>query len=284
MAMTPRERFLTALRGGVPDRVPVAPDISNYIPARRTGLPFWEIYFERKIPLWRAYLDAADHYGIDPWIGSCCGAPFRWSDTGCEHAGETVYDEAQDAMVRTTTTRTPEGDLVSRSLCFRADPPSPVEKPIKDLARDWPAYRATMGEPTGIDKAALEEIRRECRARDCAFGVCVGYPGFQGWSGQVEGGVEQLAFATIDHPAILDEWHERDLAAGTRAVELLLQTDVDYLTLGGSGTITLASPELARRYALPAIRRWSAMCKAAGVATVLHSCGKSRVLVDMLAE
>ena len=39
MAMTPKERFLTALAGGVPDRVPAVPDISNFIPCKRTGLP-----------------------------------------------------------------------------------------------------------------------------------------------------------------------------------------------------------------------------------------------------
>lgn len=29
--MTPRERMMCAMRGGMPDRVPVAPDISNWI-------------------------------------------------------------------------------------------------------------------------------------------------------------------------------------------------------------------------------------------------------------
>ena len=43
---------------------PAAPDMSNYIPAKRTGLPFWDIYFFGKIPLWRAYLEAADHFGM----------------------------------------------------------------------------------------------------------------------------------------------------------------------------------------------------------------------------
>lgn len=41
------------------------------------------------------------------------------------------------------------------------------------------------------------------------------------------------------------------------------------LFFGDSGTLTLASPELARRYALPAIKRWSATARAAGVPTVL---------------
>ncbi len=34
--MTPRERIMTALRGGQPDRVPATPDISVMIPARLT--------------------------------------------------------------------------------------------------------------------------------------------------------------------------------------------------------------------------------------------------------
>ncbi len=43
--MTPRERMLIAMTNGRPDRVPVAPDISNMIPCRLTGKPFWEIYY-----------------------------------------------------------------------------------------------------------------------------------------------------------------------------------------------------------------------------------------------
>jgi uroporphyrinogen-III decarboxylase len=96
--------------------------------------------------------------------------------------------------------------------------------------------------------------------------------------------VETLTYALIDTPAILDEWCELQMVTGTRAMELILAERPDYVLFGGSGTITLASPELVRRYALPALKKWSRMCRAAGVATVLHSCGKSRALVDLLAE
>jgi len=82
----------------------------------------------------------------------------------------------------------------------------------------------------------------------------------------------------------LQEWFERDLACGTRIMELVLSIKPDYLLFGGSGTITLASPALVRKYAIPALKKWSAMAKAAGVPTMLHSCGKSRKLVDMLCE
>ena len=105
--MDSRLRFLTAMRaGGVPDRVPAAPDISNYIPCRRTGRPFWEIYFEGKIPLWKAYLDAADYFGIDAWMASCTGAPFTHDECRGESKTELVFDKGQDAMIAKTSWKT----------------------------------------------------------------------------------------------------------------------------------------------------------------------------------
>jgi len=66
-------------------------------------------------------------------------------------------------------------------------------------------------------------------------------------------------------------------------MELLIAEKPDYILFGGSGTITLASPMLARKFALPALTKWSRMAREAGIATMLHSCGKSRALVEMLA-
>ena len=63
--MNSRERFLTALTGGIPDRVPVAPDISNMVPCRLTGKPFWDIYLHGDPPLWKAHLDANRRFGYD---------------------------------------------------------------------------------------------------------------------------------------------------------------------------------------------------------------------------
>jgi hypothetical protein len=66
--MNSRERFLTAMTGGKPDRVPCTPDMSNMIPCRLTGRLFWDIYLHGTPPLWEAYLRAADHFGIDAWF------------------------------------------------------------------------------------------------------------------------------------------------------------------------------------------------------------------------
>ena len=66
--MTSRERMLTAMTGGQPDMVPVAPDTSNMIPCRLTGKPFWEIYLYQDPPLWEAFIGCVKHFGCDGWL------------------------------------------------------------------------------------------------------------------------------------------------------------------------------------------------------------------------
>ena len=283
--MTSKERFLIAMRNRVPDRVPVTPDISNYIPAKRTGLPFWDVYFNNTVPLWRAYLDAADYFGIDAWIASCWGYGSHYlPDKHIESVQRIHRCSSEDAMTRQTIVRTPLGELTSEELCFRSDPPSLTQKFVKDLVVDFPKLKWLLQPPAALDLVQWNAVRAECQRRGHAFGVGVCYPGFHNWSGFVQGGIEMLAYAAMDTPAILDEWCDLQTLAGTKGLELILAEKPDYVLFGGSGTITLASPELARRYAIPALRKWSKMCRDAGVATLLHSCGKSRGLVDMLAE
>ena len=63
--MNSRERLLTVLEGEIPDHVPVSPDISQMIPIRRTGLPYWDIYLYQRIPKWKAYIDSVKYFGFD---------------------------------------------------------------------------------------------------------------------------------------------------------------------------------------------------------------------------
>ncbi len=281
--MTSKERFLAAMRNEIPDRVPVAPDISNYIPAKRTGLPFWEIYFNSINPLWQPYLDAAGYFGMDAWVAPVMEIPFVYQDAQFEWHREVMYDKERDAMLRNSIAHTPDGDLTQVETCFRADPPTITVKLIKNLAEDFKKYKWTIPIPTGIDTHAFEALREACLSRNYAFGPTIIYPGFQTWIVSIQGGIETLSYTEMDTPELLQEWFEWHLARGTKEMELILQAGVDYILFGGSGTITLASPKLAAKYAIPALKKWSRMAKDAGVPTMLHSCGKNRILADMLA-
>ena len=161
-------------------------------------------------------------------MASCTGAPLVFGAGQAERVVEHVYDKARDAMIEKTLIRTPDGNMTQQSLCFRADPPSPIEKPMKDLVTDFPKYKWLLQEPVGIDRQAWEEMRVACETRQQAFGVCVSYPGFQAWMTAVEGGVSPLAYAEVDTPELLQEWFELDLANGTRAMELVINARPDY--------------------------------------------------------
>ncbi|MFH1566739.1 MAG: uroporphyrinogen decarboxylase family protein [Gemmatimonadota bacterium] len=282
--MTSRLRLLAAMRNEVPDRVPVAPDISMYVPMRRAGFTAADFWVGAKggVPHWQAYLDAADFYGLDAWTAPVMGLPMLYEEAGVEWQWQSRIDPGRDALVSTGTVKTALGDLWQETVCYRGDQAATAVKLIKDLATDLPRFHCTEPMPRALDLPALDTLRQACHRRGHAFGVTVTYPGFHMWNCWVQGGVEALTYAEIDRPDLLQEWFERDLERGTRVMELALEADLDYILFGGSGTITMASPALAAKYAIPALRRWSAMARRAGLPTMLHSCGRNQALAEML--
>ena len=282
--MTSRERFLAAMRNDIPDRVPVAPDISTYMPMKRSGLTGQDFWMGCKgdIPQWQAYLEAADYFGMDAWTGTAFGVPTIDEPSLVEWKSESVLDKLRDVMVETTTAKTPDGELKQVRVCHRGDQAAPSERFIKDLRKDFRKFKHTQTMPKALDLKMLQTFRSACRKYNYAFGATVTFPGFQNWNSNVHGGIEALSYAEMDTPGILQEWFEWDMECGTRVMELALEADLDYILFGGSGTITMASPGLAAKYAIPALKKWSKMAKNADLPTMIHSCGKNRVLADML--
>jgi uroporphyrinogen decarboxylase len=279
--MTSRERFLAAMRNQVPDRVPCVPDISNMIPCRLTGLPFWDIYLNGKIPLWRAYRKAVEHFGIDAWY-QYSRLDFLYNHPVVER--EVSRTEGGGRIVVDYEVETGAGTLKKQVTYYLADSPTVTRKPIVDIAAQLEQFKALYPEAIGFDAASAIEQKREV-GPDYAFGTIVGFPGFQSWFGEVAGGVEPLAFSFYDDPAALDEIREVQERAILREVSMIIDSGLyDFVLLGGSGSITLASPELFDRYALPTIGKACAMLEAAGIPTMLHSCGKERHVLEACAR
>ena len=280
--MNSRERLLTAMTGGKPDRVACTPDFSNMIPCRLTGKPFWDIYLHNDPPLWQAYLEAADYFGIDGWFMGG-RLDFQHADDGARHESEIVSRTAE-RIVQRTRLQTPTGEWTSERTYYVGDPPTATEKPIKTLGQDNSVHRRFFRAPTGYSTETARAQKALVGDR-YAFGTCVGYPGFQSWLGMVEGGVAPLAYAQHDCPEILEEWREWQELASLKTLEMVIDSGLfDYVLLGGSGSISLASPDLFDRYALPTIQKQTRMCTEAGLPTMLHSCGLQKHLVKRCAK
>ncbi len=89
--MTSAERLKKVLSGGIPDCVPVAPDISNMVPARMTGKPFWDVYLYQNPPIWKAYIDAVNHFGFDSLMDGYVDIEFNDPDSQEEIKEYTNY-------------------------------------------------------------------------------------------------------------------------------------------------------------------------------------------------
>ncbi|HUW34270.1 MAG TPA: uroporphyrinogen decarboxylase family protein [Planctomycetota bacterium] len=279
--MTSRERFLTAMTGGKPDRVPCTPDFSNMIPCRLTGKPFWEIYLNGNPPLWKAYLHAADYFGIDAWFFNG-GLDFQYPDNGVKWEHK-ITSRTDERIVQRHYTTMPEGTLESETTFYRADPPSPTEKPIKDIKKDVAKFRRFFEPPTGYTTDST--LRQKDKVGEHAFGTCVGFPGFQVWHVFVQGGIEPLAYAEADEPGLLEELCDLQTRQIVKQTEMIIDSkQFDFILLGGSGAITMQSPALFDKYSLPCIKQVTRMCKQAGLPTMLHSCSKETHLVKRCAD
>jgi len=279
--MSSKERLMIAIAGGKPDRVPVIPDFSNMIPAKMTGKPFWEIYMNGNPTLYEAYCKAAKYYGIDGWYQASSSVKFTHKNR--PEVSKTITNRTAERITERVTYKTPAGDLWEERTYPIADPPTTTVKMLKDLEKDFPKIKYFYGDIESYDTEKVSEYRNMC-GDDGIFVLNAGYPGMHVWSGYFHGGLEPAIYAYQDHPEIFDEWTELMDRQIIRQTEIVLSQKPDVLLLGGSGTITLSSPELVRKYTMPTIKKVCRMAKEAGVLSMLHSCGKTMDFLEMLAE
>jgi len=278
--LTPRQRMLIAIANGQPDRVPVAPDISNMIPCRLTGKPFWKIYREQDPPLWRAYLDALRYFKFDGWF-TYGRLEYKqgWEvDTTTE-----VVRRTDDRIVERSLHHTPAGDLTSERTYYIGDPPTTTEKMVKDIVADLPKLRYFYPQPSGCDATVLKEQRRELGELG-VLGMGVGCPGFHSWFSFFEGGLEAVTYAFLDHPDEMEELRQLQHDHYLKQAEMVIDAKPDFILTGGSGAITLQSPDLFRKLTLPTLKGICELAHQAGVLTMVHCCGKERGLVEMAAN
>ena len=276
--MTPRERMMTAMGHGLPDRVPVCPDFSYMIPCRLTGKPFMRFYAENDPPLWRTYLDAVRYYGTDGWFWYA-GPAFRTSAV----TEDTRWLEQNDERwIQEKIIHTPQGDLSEVLLCARGNPPALIEKLIKNPQEDLPKLYA-LWQFDSVDTSEFERQRAEIGEAGIV-GPCLCTPGFHMWDTMFEGGVATLSYLLMDAPQLLDALYEQHLQRVLSELPHHLACRPDMILTGGSGSITMASPTLWRKFGLPALREITRQAKAHGILTMVHSCGKEQYLAEVCAN
>lgn len=271
--MTSRDRILTAMRRGVPDRVPVIPDISNMVPARLTKKPFWDVYFREDPPFDEAYLNAVKYFGIDGWHiydNATMSEEPAWN--------KTIIESSEDEVKARRWIETPFGQL-EEIMCYpRTDPPWAMSGMIKNIAEDLPKLQWYMDQ-----KPFENPCRNRAKIGDRGiFGVVIEtFKGFWVWAR--DGGSMQAIQDFFQQPEMMRRVHEFYLAYVEKVARRLLRDRPDEILIAGSASsLSLSSPRIYREFDLPIIQCISALCKQADVICHQHTCGRSRHIVEII--
>jgi uroporphyrinogen decarboxylase len=277
--MTPKERIMTALRGGTPDRVPATPDIYAMVPCKMTGKPFWDIFINNTPPLWKAYVDAANYFDIEGWaIYGDLKIKLKSNITS-----ETIVEKDAHGWTARTILHTPDGDLIQASFCPPDNPPTETEKMIKDFPKDFKKVKHFFSDIVGYDKEYFTEQCRYMGDRGI-MSICVIPPGFQLYMFYFHGSVEAATYAYYDRPDLFSELVELNDRYCMQLLDAAIDAGAEAILTGGSGSITLQSPQIWRELSLPTIKKITKRCKEAGIISGIHSCGKERHLVEVCAN
>jgi hypothetical protein len=265
--MTPRERWLAALRCRPVDRLPFWPKLDGAYAAARSGR-FAGLSVER-LHRW---------IGSDRHVGVAVGIACRRRECG--------YESERHGEEMVERFRVPGGELLRRR---RYDAVSqswhPVVMPVQtreDLVRMTRWFEDGVPER---DEESLVAARARCAelGEEASTHACVGKSALMSF-------VEHLAgpatahYLLADHPdetaALLDAIHRQLLRVMEIAVE---HSPADALYLSENTSTTLISPAQYRRYCLPHLRAYADLAQARGRLLVLHMCGHLKALLPDLA-
>ena len=283
--------MLTAMRNEQPDRVPVAPDISNMIPCRLTGKMFWDIYLYQDPPLWRAYMDAAKYFNLDGWLYNLDGFnPYDSDpkqpakDDGVKHETVIVERTQERIVTRAYTEKKGQGKEWSKHVTVypHADPPTHLLASKVDLegAPDkWWPIEGVKPQKKGFD--LLKEGLDYFDGRG-VVGAGLGPPSLE----NPEQGYGYSIYDYYDHPDEVRQWSVKRAEWATGYLKKMLSGPVrpDFILTGGSGLLIWNTPEIVRELALPCLREITRICSEADIPSQIHCCGPERELIRMCVE
>ena len=278
--MTSRERLLTVLRGGVPDRVPVSPDMSFMIPARYSGKPFWDVILNQDPPLWKTKLAVHELLGDDAIMGVGLGASPDDPDPPAE---DRIVSKAEDRWIVDRIIHTKKGDLSTRTVYFGDKSPWIIKPLLADPEAEVDALLATFTDPWTRSTAHATEVREAVGEKGI---LASGIPVPLAWWLYSRRQLDKAVLDFFDRTALveraMDAYSEWSLELLRATCELI---HPDLVTFSGSvASMSVVSPTLYRRYALPWLQKATELAQGYGVFTQVHMCGRCRAALPMLAE
>lgn len=279
MSMTPRQRMLTAMTGGTPDRVPASPDTNWLIPARLTGKPFWDVYYYNDPPVWKAYNDCVKHFGVDGFSHhGYYTMPGRPETEGSRE----IIRQDDEALVVRHTWRCPKGEMVSESTFLRNLPPTTTLKPITDFVAQFECLPYRFGDVDRISFDAYERVREDMGEYG-VVGLCMNLPTLLTMEREP---TEAAFYDYFEHHDLLLEYNRMQADHLEKVARKIVSSGFrpDFVFFPNSGMITMQSVDIMKELSLPSLKTLTKIFHDAGIVTSLHCCGMEQALVELAAR
>ncbi|MHB0935840.1 MAG: uroporphyrinogen decarboxylase family protein [Armatimonadota bacterium] len=266
--MTPKERWLAALRLQPVDRLPFWPKFDGAYPLSQAA-PFREM----------------GNDALHAWVGS---DRHVWVGNGLREVRTcTAVESTTAGGVMRTVYRTPHGELEEvQHFDEGSQAWHPVNFPVRTVDDIKIMTEVFEDVSVEVDLEALAEARARVASfgQDAVIASAIGTSALMQWV-QALAGVEMAHYLLLDYPeeveALFAAMH-RDLR---RRAELLAEySPADILYLVENTSTTLVSPEQYRQYWFPQIREYAGITHAAGRILTMHMCGHLKALLPDLAQ
>ena len=270
--MTGRERFLTALHNGKPDRLPC--QVHNW-------MAYYLNTYLKGMDAYQAY----DYVGMDPVIYSFPNLIFDEKDLKnwvYEFRSLGTDRDGTESFVQTY--HTPKGDLQVKGA--RNQFTSWETEPMIKTEKDFELFRAYYPVPAKADWSPVIEAKNRVGDRGIVRTWCHNYgqPGiWQSFTCLV--GTEKAIMLTYDEPDwvhyVLDSLSEKSL----RAIENMGKIEADLVENGGgAASSTVISPAIHKEFCLPYDKAQHDALHRQGALVVYHMCGGLMPLLELAAE
>jgi len=279
--MNSKERMLTAMKNRQPDIVPVAPDMSNMIPCKLTGKPFWDIYLYHDPPVWQAYINAVKYFGFDGWLPA---VPIELPDEqearlAGPHWKEAIIKRTPDRIYTRMHARIHGKEVWGPHLTvyYIADPPTHDVPPEKvGLSSEPPKEWEDVERRTNYDGFKAFHVANEMMGEDGVVGFSVTLPG-------LKMGPEGV-YEYYDNESAVTERCERQSQQIVDRTRKLVALKPDMILIGISGFMIWNPEPIFRKLSLPTLQAITRICKDAGIPSQIHCCGPEYALVKIAAE
>jgi len=267
--MTSRERMLTAINNGKPDRLPG--QVHNWMPYYLNtylgGIGPFEAYEKFGLDM-AIYTGPAHEY--DPKDQAKWESQFRRTEPNAD--GVYTWEE---------TIITPEGELhwsgAGNSItCWHVEPLIKSEQDFELWDKYWPV-------PTKLDGTPVRQALERVGDRGIVRGGILGFGQVGPWqSFCFMVGTEEAIMYTYDNPEWVHHCEQRILDKQLRYIEMMAgEVPLDLIELGGgAGSNTVISPKLHEEFCLPYDKQQVDALHAAGYKVIYHLCGGLMKMLD----